>query len=202
MKNIATLLAFLMLSTYNNSIAVTEAEHLARLSRRINIPEQDDHKKLYHKPQTEPEKVLDKILSQVIDDNNPKQREITDYVMYFQGKEREQKYDPKKYEYYSSLITDELAKAISDAEKRIAEKACPNPEDDKEGPCGMNFNPIICAQDYPEFYTYRTIKHTENMAVILTAWEYKGNTGKEYTLIKQSDLWKLNSIKDEYISFN
>ncbi len=64
--------------------------------------------------------------------------------------------------------------------------------------CGMDADPIICAQDFPESYLFRTTRSGPSLAVVEAAWppeqgaQAKANAA--YRLKLAGGVWKIDGI--------
>ena len=70
---------------------------------------------------------------------------------------------------YLKYLTTPLATAILDAEARQVKKNCGGVYKAGEE-CGMDADPIICAQDFPDSYLFRTNQSATTLAVVEAAW--------------------------------
>ncbi len=147
----------------------------------VNSSAQTKKKNEFHPPITKQELKLDSIFKLY----------ETDHNMYeFLLKRPGYKVSPK----YQLLFTNALTGAIAAAEKKTV-KANGGYEEGEMS--GIDWN-LICAQDIPDHYLYRTIKQNDSMATIGYAWpknEYnKGNTVATYRLVKQNNMWLLDGV--------
>jgi hypothetical protein len=64
--------------------------------------------------------------------------------------------------------------------------------------CGMDADPILCAQDYPQTYLFRTTRSDPDLAVIETAWPGENGAppepGTTYRLKLTAGVWKIDGI--------
>lgn len=140
---------------------------------------------LYHRPQTEPEKVLDKILQLNDDDKN---FDVYGFVFNYPDARTKDK------EILAPLFTQNFLDKSEKEEKRLIAESCGGKYPIDGVPCEMfrSENPIACAQDKPREYLYRTIYSDTNRAFISYTWDEKGD-GAIYRLVKQKDVWRLDA---------
>ncbi len=142
----------------------------------------------FHSPQTEAEKVLDKILQL----NNSKDHDVYSFVYYPSRRDR------PKNKILKPLFTQDFLDRSAKEELELMKESCEYinmPFDGK--PCDMyrGSDPILCAQDTLGVFIYETIEETDNEAIIQYAWP-TGSTplsGPRYQLVKENDKWKLNN---------
>jgi TPR repeat protein len=163
--------------------ARTPAEQ--RLNGILRSTDKDhDPKEPFHTARSPAEKSLDEIISRTIKDNN-----IFEYVL---GRPW---YDAKKDSGYSRLFTKKLVGAITKQESDLVKETCGGKYGDDI--CGIDYNPITCAQDYSDSgYLYRTVEDDGYKAIILSPGVvYASNEAKTtYRLIKVGDDWKLDGV--------
>jgi len=139
----------------------------------------------FHPPQTEAEKVLDKIFDLEDKDSN---------VLFFAlGTPA---YDPAKDTGYARLFTKALLKAWRKKEADLVQDDCDGKY--REGEiCGLDFDPIVCGQDRPDKFVFRTIKSGKESATMIATWrEYvkREETFTVYRLVKEEGDWKLDGV--------
>jgi len=111
-------------------------------------------------------------------------------------------YDPKKDTGYAQLFTPALLKAVARAEKMLVQKQCGGTYLDGEI-CGLDFDPINCAQDEPDFYLYRIEKQTGKSSIVSVAWNEGDKELSTYRLLLVDGHWTLDGIKcTEKTKFN
>ncbi|HEX4199813.1 MAG TPA: hypothetical protein VHZ26_20435 [Caulobacteraceae bacterium] len=98
---------------------------------------------------------------------------------------------------YLAYLTPPLAAAILGAEARQVKANCGGVYKSGEE-CGMDADPIICAQDTPDSYLFRTVQTGPGLAVVEAAWPPdKGaqptNSGA-YRLKLTGAAWKIDAI--------
>ncbi|HZZ88314.1 MAG TPA: hypothetical protein VFE13_08255 [Caulobacteraceae bacterium] len=105
---------------------------------------------------------------------------------------------PPKGAPYLKYLTVGLATAILQEEAQDVQRACGGVYKDGEE-CGMDSDPVVCAQDFPERYLFRTVRSQPGLAVIEAAWppdqgaEPVGNG--TYRLKVVAGVWKLDGIE-------
>jgi len=99
---------------------------------------------------------------------------------------------------YLKFLTRPLATAILAAEARAVKANCGGLY--KAGElCGMESDPIVCAQDFPDHYLFRTKEPGPNRAVIEAAWppDHAGaapSASGAYRLILSAGVWKIDGV--------
>ena len=74
--------------------------------------------------------------------------------------------------------------------------AVANPGDCVEGElCGLEYDPLVCAQDAALSYFYRTDRETSSEAWIDYAWPSQAKAAATYHLLKLADGWRLDGIE-------
>lgn len=123
----------------------------------------------------------------------------------------ESRYDPSKDTGYARLFTKPILKAWRKTQAKLAQADCGGKHKDGDI-CGFNFDPIICGQDYPDTFIYRTLHSSTNEAIITYTYpEYvarndaSANSGPTYRMIKENEHWKMDGAycgKGENYNFN
>jgi hypothetical protein len=132
----------------------------------------------YHAPQTEAEQALDKVIHLDMTVTCGLWPALT-----------------KATGQYATLFTPQLSHAVANADQKLVQLNCGG--DPTKGVCGLDYDPLTCAQDYPPApILYRTISVKEsNEAIIGYAWG-TGNTDQgRYRLVKVGGTWKLDGIE-------
>ncbi len=61
--------------------------------------------------------------------------------------------------------------------------------------CGINYNPLTCAQDYyDEGYIYKTLSSDDKTAIIAYRWPYLPEVVATYRLILQNKRWVVDGV--------
>jgi hypothetical protein len=99
---------------------------------------------------------------------------------------------------YLKYLTTPLATAILGAEAHQVKVACGGVY--KAGElCGMDADPIICAQDFPDSYLFRTSQSGPSLAVVDAAWPpeqgAQPSQSGTYRLKLTGGVWKIDGIK-------
>ena len=99
---------------------------------------------------------------------------------------------------YLAYLTVPLATAILAEEARQVKANCGGISKRGEE-CGMDSDPVICAQDFPTHYLFRTTAGGADTAVIESAWPpEKGaapSLSAAYRLKLTASVWKIDGIK-------
>jgi hypothetical protein len=137
----------------------------------------------YHRPQTEAERVLDKIFTLENDSDD-----LFDFIL-SSGKD-----DSVKYPGYSQLFTKALLKTWRTRKKEW--QLC---NDTPTGEaCGLDYSPITCGQDRPDRFLFHTIKSDTGSVSIVAVGERETVDVRHlryYNLLKQKDHWKLDGVQ-------
>jgi hypothetical protein len=147
----------------------------------------------FHPPQTEAERALDKILTRAKTDS--------DMTFYALG---EPHYDPPlgssharlvppEDRGYSNLFTEALVKAWREKEKSLVQQSCGGQYIAGEL-CGLDYDPIFCAQDYTDSFHYYTVDSGKNAAVIEYSFPDTGYLLATYGMIKDQQGWKIDRV--------
>jgi hypothetical protein len=98
---------------------------------------------------------------------------------------------------YLKYLTTPLAVAILGAEARQVKANCGGVYKAGEE-CGMDADPIICAQDFPDSYLFRTKVSGPNLAVVEAAWPpdpgAQPSPSGAYRLKLTGGVWKIDGI--------
>lgn len=101
---------------------------------------------------------------------------------------------------YLKYLTTPLATAILGAEAAQVKKDCGGVYKAGEE-CGMDADPIICAQDFPDSYLFRTSQGGPSLAVVEAAWPAdpgaQPSPSGAYRLKLTGGVWKIDGIKCE-----
>ncbi|MBI4383274.1 MAG: sel1 repeat family protein [Nitrospinae bacterium] len=133
---------------------------------------------------TPAEKALDHILRRVEKDGN-----ITQYVL------GTPYYDAEKDTGYARLFTKTFLRAAAKKEADAVKRSCDGKYTGEI--CGLDFNPITCAQDYSESgYLHRTMEDDGSKAIISSLGvDFEPSEVKtSYRLIKVGENWKLDGV--------
>lgn len=98
---------------------------------------------------------------------------------------------------YLKYLTTPLATAILVAEAAEVKASCGGVYKSGEL-CGMDSDPVVCAQDFPDHYLFRTTQSGPNRVVIEAAWppDQAGQptTSGAYRLTLSGGVWKIDGI--------
>lgn len=98
---------------------------------------------------------------------------------------------------YLKYLTTPLATAILVAEAREVKANCGGVYKGGEQ-CGMDADPILCAQDYPDSYLFQTTQSGPSLAVVDAAWPpeqgAKPSSSGVYRLKLTGGVWKIDGI--------
>ena len=92
----------------------------------------------------------------------------------------------------AGLFTPQLRNAIANADGERARENCG--EDRTKGACGLNYDVLLCAQNTPDVFLYRTISDSGEKAIVAYAWPGSGADTGMYRLIKVGDKWEVDGI--------
>jgi hypothetical protein len=139
----------------------------------------------FHPPQTGAEKALNEIF-QLYGKDSDLGGYISGYPWY--------KHD--KDEKFSLLVSKDFVEKSTKEEKRLIAESCGGKYPANGLPCDMlgGTHPIYCAQDRPDVFFYRTIRSSENEALVTYAWAEDETDGPAYLLVREKDGWKLDAV--------
>lgn len=94
---------------------------------------------------------------------------------------------------YPVLFSKNLMESIADAERRLVKQTCGGVYDGEI--CGLDFNPITCAQDYSEDgYVYKTEETGREAVVISLKWPRLPKVVATYRMIRSSNRWIMDGV--------
>jgi len=142
----------------------------------------------FHLPKNEAEKALDRIFLANSSENSKLFNFLMDPVY-----KRKSDISIKEVEYFSKLLTENFINTVRQTEFLMLNKNCAGK--DEGYTCGMEVNPVICAQDYyKEGNLFKTIEQ-KNGAVVIKYFNSHFNEGepKEFFKMKyEKDSWMLD----------
>lgn len=102
---------------------------------------------------------------------------------------------PKETEKYNDLFSKELISEFARKEEEAIKKNCGVNKYDETTVCGIDYDPLICAQVHPRGLSYKTIEQTEDMAIIECV-EYSSASKQtiKYRMIKNGENWVLDAV--------
>jgi hypothetical protein len=147
-------------------------------------------KPAFHPAQTAAEQALARILK--LDGDKPEQ---VDPAVETSG--RRPRTTPPPGAAYLRSLTMPLAVAILAEEARQVKVNCGGAY--KSGDeCGMDADPILCAQDFPKSYLFRTTQSGPGLAVVESAWPpdqgAQPATSATYRLKLAGGVWKIDGV--------
>jgi len=129
-----------------------------------------------HAPQTAAVKALDKVLDVADRDD-----EVLDDLLH------RYPVPPAKRIDYAKWLTADLLASLRAEEKKLVDKDCGGKY--REGDiCGMDFNPLTCAQDTVQPMKFRTLSQNADVAVI-------ARDDASYRMVRTASGWKLDGVK-------
>jgi hypothetical protein len=139
----------------------------------------------FHAARSAPEKTLDNILRRAIRDPN-----IVEFVL------ATPHCDAKKDTGYAPLFSKPLLKALADAQAALVKHDCGGRYIEGEI-CGIDHDPILCGQDYPDKgYLFQTSSENRQQAIVSTQWI--GGDAQEahplYRMARDGGSWKLDGV--------
>ncbi|MBV8976462.1 MAG: hypothetical protein JO261_10465 [Alphaproteobacteria bacterium] len=136
-----------------------------------------------HAPQTDAEKTLDKILRTAEGDEL-----ILDNVLHRFPVPATKRVD------YSKWLTPALIASLQAEQKRLLDQDCGGKY--VEGDiCGMDYNPLTCAQDTMAVHAYATLSESGDAVTITRA-------AVAYRMTHTGPGWRLDGIKCKELQFN
>jgi len=143
----------------------------------------------FHPPTTTLEKRLDEILHSTEIEMGSDEPSALDYVL--QTPYKNHKYDSK----YADFFSQAFVRACANKEKELVDRDCGGNYIRGEQ-CGMDYDPIVCAQDFTDSYVYSTLMETDKVARIEYKWHLTDdNPMATYKLIKQGNSWVIDGVK-------
>jgi hypothetical protein len=155
----------------------------------------------FHPPQTEAETVFDQMLHKNIGDLN-----LLRYILqtpelktlYEEEKRAVREYDPRTAEAeYGIFFTPALRKVLAQAEKEAVNQNCGGKYVAGKK-CGLNYDPIVCAQHSYFFrgpFVYKTHESDNNEAIIsYTAADKSRGVSGPHRMVKDQNVWKLDGV--------
>ncbi len=99
---------------------------------------------------------------------------------------------------YLKYLTTPLATAILVAEAKQVKANCGGVYKSGEE-CGMDSDPVVCAQDFPDYYLFRTTQSEPSGVVIEAAWPpdpagAAPSVSGDYRLTLSGGVWKIDGI--------
>lgn len=145
----------------------------------------------FHPPHSAAEAKLDKILKW---DGNVDSHDDSNMMYYLLDIPHRNINKDKKY---INLFTDGLRSAASKAEAEAVKETCGGIYTGDL--CGLGFDPIICAQDTPNYYLYRVEQQSRDRAIITVGFARSINDkdpypSGTYTMVKRGKRWVLDGI--------
>lgn len=145
----------------------------------------------FHKPRTEPEKALDRILK--LSDEEPESSWFAVGVPWR---------DKAKDSLYRGLLSQRLKDSWADAERKAVKENCNGTYVDGEL-CGIDIHPITCSQDTAETYLYRTVELSSERAIVEYRWDRAPKIIATYRLVHEGTTWVLDGVACAgYLKFN
>lgn len=99
---------------------------------------------------------------------------------------------------YLAWLTAPLAATILTAEARAVKANCGGVYRAGDE-CGLDADPILCAQDFPKSYLFRTTQSAPGLAVVEAAWPPEGRAAPAasgaYRLTRTGGVWKIDGVK-------
>ncbi len=143
----------------------------------------------FHRVQTAAEQALARILKRDADNSSD-----VDPAVETRGRPHT---TPPRGAPYLKYLTTPLATAILVAQAGLVKTNCGGVYR-RGDECGMDADPIICAQDFPDSYLMRTIQSGPGLAVIEAAWPpdagAEPTTSGVYRLTLTGTVWKIDGI--------
>ena len=146
----------------------------------------------FHIPTTPPERALDAALQQ----NDRALDPVSDLSRF-----RRRALNRSSATDLASRLSPGLLEAFDGAEKALVVRDCGGRYRDGEL-CGLDYDPLTCAQDYTPGYLYRTELTTAGQAVISYRWPELPKPVATYRMIRQADRWLVDGVQCDGQSFN
>lgn len=136
----------------------------------------------WHRPQTEAERTLAKLLRLSETDQN-----LVEFVLHTPF------YKPKADKGYGRYCTKRLLADMAAMERDTVRANCQGKYLEGEL-CGTDHNPLTCAQDEMAGYLFRTLSQDEGHAVIDYRWPTEKRSMGQYELVREGGQWKLDRV--------
>ena len=137
-----------------------------------------------HPATTESEKRLDRIVRQSEKDQN-----LVEFVL------RTPAYKPKADKGYAGLFTKRLLDAMAARERAAVAENCKGKYIPGEL-CGLDYNPLTCAQDEPDGpYLYTTQSAEPEKATIVLFRPGEKKPAVRYEMTREAGQWKLDAVR-------
>lgn len=94
---------------------------------------------------------------------------------------------------FAGLFSDRLRKAWTAAEQAALKANCGGKYKEGEA-CGLDFSPILCAQDSAETYLYLTRRETAEDVVVDYLWPGEKIPAARYRLIQKAGQWQMDGV--------
>uniref|UniRef100_I2Q134 DUF3828 domain-containing protein n=1 Tax=Desulfovibrio sp. U5L TaxID=596152 RepID=I2Q134_9BACT len=137
----------------------------------------------YHVAASEAEKALDKVLHLSGKDPN-----LLEFVL------RTPSYKPKADKGYARFFTKRLLDDMAAQEKAAVQENC-NGRYVAGELCGLDYNPLTCAQDEPAgAYRYKTESSAEEKAVVAYKWPEEKDKAATFEMVEEGGMWKVDRV--------
>lgn len=138
----------------------------------------------YHVATTEAEKALDHVLRLSEKDGN-----LLEFVLHTP------QYKPKADKGYARYVTKRLLADMAAMEKAAVTANCKGKYVAGEL-CGVDYNPLTCAQDEAEgAYQYKTESAADGKAVVAYKWPDEKDKAATFEMLEEGGAWKVDGVK-------
>ncbi len=138
----------------------------------------------FHAAATAPEKALDRVLRL-----SEKDADLLEFLL------RTPRYKPKANKGYAGYFTNRLLADMAARERAAVRENCQGRYVDGEL-CGLDHNPLTCAQDEAEgAYLYKTESTSDGRAVIVYKWPGEKKAMATFDMVLEGEKWKVDGVR-------
>ncbi len=92
------------------------------------------------------------------------------------------------------LFSKNLRNSWIEEEKKLVKEECGGKYIDGDL-CGIDHNPLTCAQDYnEEGYLYKTLAEDDEVAIISYMWPHRPKVSATFRMIRQKGQWIVDGV--------
>jgi hypothetical protein len=165
--------------------SVAELVLLCGVGSSLSAPARaQGHGDAWHAPASPSEQALNRTLKRIDADDN-----ALDNILGGRGQKTY-----RRTVDYGPMLTPRLIAAIAAFEKSKVRADCGGRYRDGEV-CGLDYNPVTCAQDSNDSYVYRTDQQTPTTARIAYAWAADAKEpSATYRMVLDGGAWKIDAV--------
>ena len=138
----------------------------------------------YHLAASDAEKTLDRVLR-----SSEKDANLLDFVLHTPW------YKPRADKGYVGYFTKHFLSVMAEMEKKAVKDNCKG-KYLKGEICGLDYNPLTCAQDQAETrYLYRADSSDDAKAVISYVWPGEAQRAAVFEMLYENGCWKIDAVR-------